>query len=37
MEEAEMTTELVLFPIFAGHLSLFGQLLQQAAGNVALI
>ena len=37
MEEAEITTELTLLSIFAGHLSLFGQLLQQAAGKVALI
>ena len=37
MDDAVITTELTLLPIFAGHLSLLGQLLQQAAGNVALI
>ena len=37
MEEAEIITVLTLLPIFAGHLSLCGQLLQQAAENVALI
>ena len=37
MDDAVITTELTLLPIFAGHLSLLGQQLQQAAGNVALI
>ncbi len=37
MEEAEIIMELTRLPIFAGHLSLFGQLLQHAAGNAALI
>ena len=37
MDDADMTAELTLFPIFAGHLSLFGHLLRQAAGNVARI
>ena len=37
IDKAEITTELTFLSIFAGHLFMFGQFLQQSAGNVAFI